>query len=193
VRNITVAGLVFAAIFSFTACDEEGSTTPTLGRTPAQVLGALERAFQERDAELLGGLIDTDFTFYFARVDIGTVVDGYEIPPTWGREDMLAACGNMITEAYSIDISIAISQVGDPEEGSTEYVANNVCIDLLVMFDATSGARTTGFCYFGFVNDDSAGYDDWVITDWWDKTAFYGTYGLENEEKSLGTILAMFI
>jgi hypothetical protein len=191
-RKITAVGLVFAALFSFTACDEEGSTTPTLGRTPAQVLEALERAFLDRDAELLGELLDTDFTFYFDQNDIGDDVGGYIIPVSWGREDMLTACGNMITEAYSIDIHLTTTQIEDPEEGSTEYVACNIMVRLLVMVDSMNGFQAQGPCDFGFVNDDSAGYDDWSIVDWWDRTAATGMFE-STDTPSLGEILALYM
>jgi hypothetical protein len=170
-RNITVIGLVFGAMLSFTACDDAGTTTPPLGNTPAQILEALERAFQERDAELLDGLLDYGFTFHFDPRDVGTEVGDYTIPDSWDEEDFLAVCGNMITEAYSIDISIITSQVDDPDEGITEFTATDVQVRLLVMIDAVSGCLAQGFCDFGFVNDDSAGYDDWTIIDWWDRTS----------------------
>jgi len=191
-RNVTAAGLVFATLLSFTACDDGGTTLPPFGNTPAQVLEALERAFQERDAELLGQLLDTDFTFYFDPNDVGKEVGDYTIPESWGREDMLTACGNMITEAYSIDIRLTSTEVGEPDEGATEFLANNVQIRLLVMEDPVYGALAQGFCDFGFVNDDSAGYDDWTIIDWWDRTAVSGTFE-STEESSLGEILALYM
>jgi len=190
-RTVAIMLLAGASLLSFTACDDDGSTTPTLGRTPAQVLEALERAFQDRDAELLGQLLDAGFTFYFDPNDVGTDVGDYTIPAMWGREDMLTACGNMITEAYSIDIKLTSTQIEDPAEGSTEYMAYNVQIHLCVMFDATNGAIAQGFCDFRFVNDDSAGYDDWTIIDWWDKTAVSGTFSVD-EPSSLGSVLAGF-
>ena len=60
-RNGIIFTTVVVLLLSFTACDD-GGTTPTLGNTPAQVLETLERAFQDRDTELLD------------RVDIGDPV-----------------------------------------------------------------------------------------------------------------------
>jgi hypothetical protein len=170
-RTIAITLLVVAILLSFTACDDAGTTTPPLGNTPAQVLEALERAFQERDAELLDGLIDTEFTFHFDPKDVGKQVGDYTIPAMWGREETLAACGNMFTEAYSIDFLVVTKNTGEPDDGATEFTARNIQVTLLVMVDSMNGAQADGFCDFGFVNDDSAGYDDWTIIDWWDRTS----------------------
>ncbi|UCE26436.1 MAG: hypothetical protein JSW52_08780 [Candidatus Coatesbacteria bacterium] len=190
-RTLAITLLTGSVFLSFTACDNGGSTTPTFGNTPAQVLEALERAFRDRDAELLDGLLDTDFTFHFDENDIGKDVGGYTIPESWDKENFLAACEKMFDDAYSIDLTVSTENVGEPDDGATAFTAENVPVNLLVMVDATNGYLAAGFCDFVFVNDDSAGYDDWSISDWWDKTAGGGTLSITGYE-SLGVILANF-
>ena len=189
-KSITTVGLIIAVLLSFTACDDEG-TTPTLGNTPAQVLRSLIYAFNSCNIETLDAALADDFTFHFDEDDIGNVIGDYVIPATWDREDFLAACGNMFTEAYSIDLDVAYESIGGPEDGATEFTARDVYVRLLVMVDATNGFRGQGYCDFRFVNEGADGTDDWLITDWWDYTAARGTYE-SSVDTSLGLILAGF-
>jgi len=59
------------------------------------------------------------------------------------------------------------------------------------MVDATNGFMADGFCDFEFEDTGSGRPDNWVINDWWDKTAPYGTLG-SAMSVSLGYILAGF-
>jgi hypothetical protein len=180
-----------AILLSFTACDDAGTTTPPLGNTPAQVLRSLIYAFNSRDIDTLDTALADDFTFYFDPNDVGNIIGDYEIPFSWGREDMLTACGNMYDLAYHIDFDVEYETVTEPDDGATEYVASNVYIDILVMVDSQNGYVASGPCDFGFENSGYAGYDDWVITDWWDRTSSYGTL-VSPSPSSLGRILAAF-
>ncbi len=189
-KSITTVGLVIAVLLSFTACDDDG-TTPTLGNTPAQVLRSLIYAFNNGDIETLDGALADDFTFHFDPINVGTVIGDYVIPDSWGREDFITACGNMFTEAYSIDLDVAYESIGGPEDGATEFTARDVYVRLLVMVDSTNGFIGDGFCDFRFVNESADGTGNWVISDWWDYTAARGTYE-SSVDTSLGLILAGF-
>jgi hypothetical protein len=190
------AGIVFlgeAVLLSFTACDDGGTTTPLPppGYTPAQVLRSLIYAFNSRDIETLDGALAEDFTFYFDPKDVGTVIGDYTIPPIWGRDEHLTACGNMYDLAFDIDFVISTEFVAEPDEDATEFMAGDVYVQLLVMVDAQSGYIASGSCDFRFANEGADGTDNWVVTDWWDKTAAGGMYESATPA-SLGNILAIF-
>jgi hypothetical protein len=192
-RNVTFIGLAFAALLSFTGCNEEGSTTPTLGRTPAQVLEALERAFQERDAELLDGLIDTEFTFHFDPKDVGKQVGEYTIPESWTLTDFLSAVSRVFDNAYSIDISINSVNVGEPGPDDSTYTADNVQIRFLVMVDTVNGYLAQGFATFEFsVEYNEKNEKEWAVTAWRDFTSTTESGGRSVTEASFGEILAIF-
>jgi hypothetical protein len=193
VRNITVVGVVFAALLIFNACDDEG-TTPDNGedgRTPAETLEALEDSFNAHDVELFKDVLAPEMTFHFDESDVGDDVGGYEIPETWGYDDLVSAVGNMFDQAYSIDFDVTTANVGDPDEGATDFTAEDVHVRLLVMVNAGNGLMADGFCDFRFENTGYGGYDDWVITDWWDYTAVSGVQE-SLVPVSLGNIFALF-
>ncbi|UCE26437.1 MAG: hypothetical protein JSW52_08785 [Candidatus Coatesbacteria bacterium] len=179
---------ILASLFAFTACEDGGTTPlppPSLDLTePAKTLEAVEQAFNEKDLDDLALCIADTFTFHFDEDDIGGGPGDFIIPETWGKEEFLKAVGYMFADAYSIDMDIDTSNVGDPEEGATEFTAENVLIELLVMVDATNGFLARGFCDFGFAKDTSGGYDNWRITDWWDY--------ISDGPSSIGSILAWF-
>jgi hypothetical protein len=187
-RTVAIMLLIVAILLSFTACDDDGSTTPTpppLDLTePANTLEAVEQAFNDSDSDNLASCLADGFTFYFDKDDIGGGPGGLIIPETWGKEEFLKAVGNMFTEAYSIDLTVVTVNVGDPEDGAIEFTAEDVHINLLVMVDATNAFLANGFCDFRFIKDASGGYDNWRIIDWRDRTS----EGLW----SLGLILAQY-
>ncbi len=190
-RPITLITVVFV-IATLIACDED-TITPQ-GNTPAYVLELLEESFNRQGISVLDGVLSTDFVFYFDLNDVGKYIDGFEIPVSWNRDDHMRACGNMYEQAYSIDFNIVTTGIEDPEEGAITFVANNIQIRIVVMIDATNGFVATGFCNFELTNDTSAGYDDWKVSKWYDKTVSAGSAGLLSvrETSSLGSILAMF-
>ncbi|UCE26434.1 MAG: hypothetical protein JSW52_08770 [Candidatus Coatesbacteria bacterium] len=161
------------------------------GRTPAETLEALEESFNAYSIDLFKDVLAPDVTFHFDQNDVGDDVGGYVIPESWGYGDLTGAVGNMFDQAYSIEFSIVTNDVGEPDVGATEFTAKDVEIRLLVMVDATNGFLPQGFCDFRFVNVGSAGYDDWIITDWWDKTA-YGGMEEPTTPASLGVVLAVY-
>ena len=147
--------------------------------------------FNAHDIELFKDALAPDLTFYFDPNNVGDWVGDYEIPEFWGYDDLTSAVENMFDQAYSISFSIVTTGVGDPDEGATEYVAYNVYIDILVMVDSQNGYMASGPCDFGFENSGYGRYDDWVVTDWWDNTA-YGRAEEPLSPASLGIILAVF-
>jgi hypothetical protein len=194
-RNITFIWLVVVLLLTFTACDDEGTTPPPDngedGRTPAEALEALEDSFNAHDVELFKDVLAPEVIFHFDPNDVGDDVGGFIIPESWGYDDLVSAVGNMFDQAYSIDFSVSTADVGDPDEGATEYTAEAVHVRLLVMIDAGNGFLAEGFCGFRFINAGFGNNDDWVITDWWDYTAPAGTFE-SAEMPSLGKILAGF-
>lgn len=156
-----------------------------------ETLEVFEAAVNARDATDLENLFSDNFTFYFDDEGEGTKPGGFIIPDSWGKYDFVAACGEMLTRAYAIDLKIDTTTLGEPGEDNTTYQADHVYIDMLVMVDSLNGYQAQGFCDFRFVNVGSGGNDDWVISDWWDDTAF--GRGFETEPPSFGKILAVFM
>ena len=189
-RPITLLTVVFT-LTTLVACND---TISPQGNTPAYVLELLEESFNRRGISLLDELLSTDFVFYFNTNDVGKVIGEFTIPVSWGRDSHMEACSNMFSQAYSIDFEVVTAGVEDPEEGATTYVAKNVQITILVMVDATNGFIANGFCNFELTNDTSGGYDDWKVSEWYDRTSAGGSAGLSNTPtaKSLGLIFAMF-
>ena len=183
---------VLIAITTFIACKDD-IITPQ-GNTPTDVLELIEESFNRQGISVLDSVLSTDFVFYFNPADVGTPVDGYIIPDSWNRDDYMRACGNMFTEAYSVEFEVDTTGVENPEDGVTNYEAYNVTVYILVMIDATNGFIADGVCDFEFINDTSGGYDDWKVSKWYDRTLQYGSAVLSGTlmEPSFGVILAMF-
>jgi len=190
-RPIIILTVIFV-LTTLVACKDD-TITPN-GNTPAYVLELVEESFNRQGISVLDGVLSTDFVFYFDPNDVGTNIGDFSIPVSWDRDSHMEACGNMFEHAYSIDFNIVTTGIEDPEEGTTTFVANNVWIDIIVMIDPGFGYGPEGFCDFGFTNDTSAGYDDWKVNAWYDKTAVAGSAGLSSNtmSASLGVILAMF-
>ncbi|UCE26435.1 MAG: hypothetical protein JSW52_08775 [Candidatus Coatesbacteria bacterium] len=181
-----------ASSIAFTACDDDWSTTPLppQGNTPTEVLVSLEYAFNNRDIDTLGAALADDFTFHFDPLDVGYDVDGYIIPDSWGRDDFLAACGNMLENAYSIESEIASESIDDPDEGIDEFTAYTILVRFSVKVDAQNGYWAQDVCDFRFVDKNEDGTDNWVISDWWDDF-LYRTFE-SPIHVSLGWILARY-
>jgi hypothetical protein len=190
-KPITILTVIFT-LTTLIACKDD-TITPQ-GNTPAYALELVEESFNRRGISVLDGVLSTDFVFYFDPNNVGDEIEGFIIPVAWGRDSHMEACSNMFSEAYSIDFDIVTESIEDPEEGATTFVTNDVQIDIRVMVDAVNGYRAKGVCDFVFVNDTSAGCDDWKVSEWYDKTASAGSVGLSATatESSFGTILAMY-
>lgn len=192
-RIITLL-IVILALVTIIACKDD-TITPRVN-TPAYVLELLEGYFNRRAVSGVDGVLSNDFVFYFDTRDVGDYVDGYGIPESWSREDIMKACANMLEQAYAVDFSVSTAHLEDPEEGSTTYEANSVQIKLLIMEDSIIGFLAQGFCGFELTNEGSAGYDDWKVSmsKWYDYTApvGYTESSSTREGVSLGSIFARY-
>jgi hypothetical protein len=175
-----------------TACKEvvdPGPQPDYTADTPEECIYNLELSFNTRDIALYESILSPNFTFYFNPTDVGSDVNGYVIPSSWGYEDDWISTDNMFTEAYEITMELPEGDVGDPPADATTYTASNISISLLVMIDADNGyIANKGTCEFTFekVRNDDGVY--WVIKDWRDFT--YAKKG--SESTSLGEIKAAF-
>jgi len=191
-RNGITFTFIVILLLSFTACDDAGMPAPLSpnGNTPGQVLMSLENAFNDRDIDILGAALTSDFTFHFDPLDVGYDVGGYIMPDSWSRGDFLAACGNMFENAQSIDAEIEFESVDDPDDGIDEFTAYTILVRLYVEEDEQNDYLAQDPCDFRFVDRGADGTDNWVISDWWDDF-LYGT--LESPvHVSLGWILASY-
>jgi hypothetical protein len=190
-RTITILIVVFTLV-TLIGCKDD-TITPQ-GNTPSYVLELVGESFNRRGISVLDGVLSTDFVFYFDPNDVGNDVEGFIIPVSWGRDSHMEACGNMFDNAYSIDFNIVTNGIEDPKEATTTFETNDVQIDIRVMVDSVNGFRAKGVCDFEFTNDTSAGYDDWKVSTWYDRTSRPSSVGLLSNESpaTLGSILAGF-
>jgi hypothetical protein len=190
-KPVTLLTVVFT-LATLIACED--SVGPG-GNSPAYVLELVEESFNRRAVSVLDGVLSPDFVFYFDPLDVGhDVGGGFIIPECWGWDEYMQACSNMLEQVYSIDFNVNTTDVGDPEEGATTFEANHVPMRILIMIDSVNGFLAEGFFDFELVYGDSAGYDDWKVTEWRDDTAIERTTGLPSATApaSFGTILASF-
>ena len=189
-KPVTLLIVVFT-LATLIACED--SVGPG-GNSPAYVLELVEESFNRRAVSVLDGVLSDDFIFYFNPNDVGDTIGEFVIPASWGREDHMAACSNMFDLVYSINSIIDTTDVENPEEGATTFDANQVPVQVLVMVDSVNGFATHGFFDFKLVYDDSAGYDDWKVSEWYDDTPTGSSTGLLSATgiPSFGAILAMF-
>jgi hypothetical protein len=190
-KPITILTVIFA-LATLIACDD--TITPQ-GNTPSYVLELVEESFNRQGISVLDGVLSTDFVFYFNPIDVGDDVEGFTIPESWDRDSHMRACDNMFSQAYSINFSIDTTGIEEPEGGATTFAASDIWIVITVMINSLNGFQAEGPCDFEFVNDTSAGYDDWKVNAWYDRTAIPNSAGLSStptEPPSFGAILAMF-
>jgi hypothetical protein len=165
---ITMAMAGAGCIFGATETPPTGEVRePT---TPENVIYNLEFSYNTRDIQLYKQCLSDNFTFYFNASDVGTDVNGYVIPSSWGYEDDWTSADNMFKNAYEITMELPEGDVGEPSPSDTTYTATNISISLLVMVDADNGfIANKGTLEFTFVKDpDNPNY--WVIKDWRDFT-----------------------
>lgn len=164
--TITLAGA--GCIFDPTPPGDTGEVRePT---TPENVIYNLELSYDTRDIQLYKQCLSENFTFYFNPTDVGSDVNGYVIPSSWGYEDDWTSADNMFKNAYEITMELPEGDVGEAGPNDTTYTAPNISISLLVMVDADNGfIANKGTLEFVFVKDpDNPNY--WVIKDWRDFT-----------------------
>ena len=167
------------------ACSEKDNTpNPADPASPNAVLNVIEAAFTAQDLAQLKPALADNLTFYFNPADVGNIVNGYQIPPSWNYAEFTGACQNMFVQAY--DITLKIDEVGAPG-GASDFTADNVSIDLVVMVNEMTGYRANqGYCKFKFTKQ---GDGSWALVAWWDHTSGGRAGG---EPTSLGHILAMY-
>jgi len=151
-------------------------------------------SWNQREIDRFEATLSPDFTFYFNPNDVGQNPSGnYVIPESWGYDEMTAAVGNMLVEAYNIDFDIVLDNVGTPPAGATVYVVEDVNISLLVRATTEYGYFVDGgYCNFEFekyrAND---GRDYWRLRKWWDFTTGAGALD-GGMPTTLGKILTLF-
>jgi hypothetical protein len=193
---ITLTVLVAAA---FVACGGDEETTPgphpAAMTTPAAVLYNVEYSWNHRDFDLFKECLSPNFVFYFNPYDVGSIVDGYEIPVSWNYNDMTGAVGKMLELAYSISLAIPTENVGTPGPTDNIWRADNITPYFLLYPTADSGyIVNAGYCNFEFEKyRDKDGKDYWRLTKWWDFTGLsYTASAAGAAPTSLGKILAMY-
>jgi hypothetical protein len=195
-----MTGLVVIAVLTL-ACGEEEGVTPTEPErleptSPVNVLKNVEKSFNRGDINLLKAMLSENFVFYFDPRDVGQRPPGseYVIPESWSYTEFWQVLNKMFRQAYSINLSISTSRVGEPGSHETTYKAENVKISLLVMVTELNGfIANGGYCNFEFERYESAtGKKYWRLTGWWDRTSeFFDMYpGVEGA--SLGRLLALY-
>jgi hypothetical protein len=160
---------------------------------PAAIIESIEVFFGTRDIDDLEECFADDFTFYFDQDDIGNQVGDYTIPESWTPDDFLNAVNNIFSNGYSIDMSIASANVGEPDADDAYYTADNVQMRFLVMVDPENGYLAQGFATFEFrkeVNEKNE--QEWLVTAWRDFTAPDSTGDKSIVPASFGEILVRY-
>ena len=195
--------LVLATLWAAIACDEmyDPPPPPPTPRwpdltSPANVLRTVEASFNYRDIDLLIKSISPNFVFYFDPRDVGRTppANNNSIPESWPNEWFWNAVHNMFNKAYSINLSINTTGVGEPAPEENTYRADNIDLALLVMVDELNGyIADKGYCNFEFESyPTKEGKKYWRLTNWWDRTAAVNGKSNGVNPSSLGRILAMY-
>ena len=197
-RKLTIGVVTVTALLALSCGEEEGITRPPPPslNLPADVIDGVELSFNQKNIDLLKKCLSPDFIFHFDPDDVGRNPPGsqYVIPETWSYAEFRQATKNMFYQAYSVNLSIPTSGVGEPGENETTYKADNVRISLLVMVTELNGfLADKGYCNFAFERyETEKGEKYWRLTGWWDRTSgFLDGYPGANPT-SLGRVLAMY-
>jgi hypothetical protein len=178
--------LLLAAALALTAlaCFEEEETPRAPKRfepsSPVNVLKNVELSFNHRNIDLLDAMLGPGFVFYFDSRDVGQSPPGktYIIPESWSRAEFLKAVTNMFDKALRISFSIETDNVGEPRPEETEYYAEKVPAELLVMLDEMNGyigESASAFAFQSYRAEGGAEY--WRLTEWRDNGAGFTTIG----------------
>ena len=197
-----IPAIVATLLVAATACDEMYDPPPPPPpprwpdlTSPANVLRTVEASFNYRDIDLLIQSISPNFVFYFDPRDVGhTPPKNYLIPDSWRYEWFWNAVLNMFNKAYTINLSINTTGVGEPEPEENTYRADNIDLALFVMIDELNGLiADKGYCNFEFESyPTKEGKKYWRLTNWWDRTAAVNGKSNGVKPSSLGRILAMY-
>ena len=194
-KKIITAAIALTLLVA--ACgEEEGITEPEPANTPADVIGTLEIAFNQLSIRYLKSAISENFVFYFDPDDVGQHPPGssYVIPEYWSYTEFLLYVQRLLERAYSVNISIPSSAIGEPAPEERLYKARNINISLLVMVDRVNGyICNQGYCNFEFrTYYNSTGTRLWRLVKWEDYTSVNADSYASPASASLGKILAMY-
>lgn len=180
---------VLSAVFYWSGCGDGVTPPPPEGETPADCLKAFEEALAERSLSDFQGRLDETFVFYFDPSDVGRTANNYEVPASWLYEEESQAVANLLTYAYSIEVDLPTTdaEVGEPDEGATEYTAYNLTMEFSVETLEGYGWHAAGFFDASFTKEG----DTWRVREWTDRTAPDGLVEGIHEE-SYGYIKALF-
>ena len=183
------AGLAFAlAAASLLACGNAEEETPGTGpyepNQPKLVLANVEIAFGNQDLDVLDSCLSGGFRFFFDVNDVGEKVNGYVMPESWSKADIMRAIGNMFARTYATTLTSHWRTMGSPAQGEKTFVAVGLPLRLTVMVDEANGyVFDDGTCDYEFKQGDG---DAWRLTLWRDRSRECGCVG----ELTLGRLLA---
>ncbi|MCP4231787.1 MAG: hypothetical protein GY771_16785 [bacterium] len=176
------------------ACKDPIAPEPTyFGLTPSQCIYYLEQAFNDRGISIFEIQLSPGVVFYFGPYDIGDYVNGYKIPETWDFDHIRRATWNIIRPyesggAFDVSMDLSEGDVGAPPEGATEYTAEDISTNVLIMTDENTGILVSmGTLEFAFEKTNNREVDYWRINELRDHTGFY-----RKGSWSLGALLAYF-
>jgi len=159
-------------------------------------LRTVEASFNYRAIDYLKDALSPNFVFYFDPRDVGKYPPGknYVVPERWSSFEFWVAVNNMFNKAYTIDLSINTSGVGEPEPEEKTYLADNIDLALLVMVDEKHGyIADKGYCNFEFESYPTKERKrNWRLTKWWDRTSVVNGKPDGVTPSSLGRILALY-
>jgi hypothetical protein len=198
-RKIPIVILAAAVLLAFAACEDGIIEPPPIDEpppslsNPAGTIELIELAFNHRNINELESCLTGDFTFHFDPEVIGNPVGDYTIPESWASDDFLNAVINIFSNAYSIDMSIASANVGEPDPNDAYYTADGVQMRFLVMVDAENGYLAQGFATFEFRGEyNEKNEKEWLVTAWKDFTTVVDSGDRYIDEASFGEILVWF-
>jgi hypothetical protein len=186
-RGAAVLTLALAALLIL-ACSNAEEETPTTSpyepNQPKLVLANVELAFGGQDIDLLDSCLGSGFKFYFDVNDVGEKVNGYVMPESWSKADVMRAIGNMFARTYATTLTCHWRTMGSPGQGERTFVATGLPLRIVVMEDEVNGyVFDGGTCDYDFTQADGG---TWHLTLWRDRSRECGCVG----EYTLGSILA---
>ena len=178
-RNALVAAAAAATALALTGClfsppEPVPPVTAPVMTNPVNVLKNVVIAYNQKNIDLYKKALSPDFVFYFDARDVGQSPPGskYIIPESWSYTEDWQTTSNMFQKAYSINLSITTTKVGEPDPGENTYQADNVPISLLVMVDELNGyIADKGYCNYEFESYTAGDKKLWRLKKWWDRTS----------------------